>query len=135
MTQLQNVRFAHYHQPIRDTKYNGITIAYVREGKYIIYGWSLACAPDNFNKHTGRSYATNTLETNYGDMIIFPCCSYVGEFSRTGIMYCGEIFEEYNLRDIISDSTVDAMDSTDIKHAVISDMLVQRVIQVLLGHK
>ena len=135
MTALQNVRFAHHHAPIQDTKYNGFTVAYVREGKFIKYAWSLACDPDQFNKAIGRKFATTNLETHYGDLIklkSFDVCSYRHNTSRYGIMHIAEIIQYYHLTGCISHNVLDDMDVFSIKHSAISGMLITNI-RILLN--
>lgn len=137
MTTPQNVRFAHHHLPVGGTKYNGFTIAYVREGNYIKYAWSLACAPDQFNKATGRKFATENLEKNFDVINLFESLnngSYRSNKDRAGIMHVKEIIQYYDLSDFIADNVLADMDTFSIKHAAISNILIGQVNDILLSN-
>jgi hypothetical protein len=137
MTTPQNVRFAHHHLPVAGTKYNGFTIAYVREGKFIKYAWSLACATDNFSKVEGRKFSTANLEKRF-DIIneiaaLNDGNSYHSPVGRFGCIHMNEIVDYYDLGTIIADNVIEDMDTFSIKHAAISNMLILSVEDVLLN--
>jgi uncharacterized protein YwqG len=127
MTKLQNIRFSHVHELEDHPKYSGFTVAYVREDKFIKYGYSFACKPDQFSKAEGRKFSTATLEREYENMVTIPANSHLNPFARAGFMCVEEIIDELELNSVLGDHVIEKMTTMDFKHAVISAFLDKHV--------
>lgn len=130
-----NIRFAHHYEQIKDTKYNGFTIAYVREGRFVKYAYALACMPDQFSKADGRKFATATLEREYVNMVPKTGNSHLNPFARAGFMCIEEMIGEIELDEILADHVTNKMLMTDFKHAVITEFLDNTIYAYLLHSK
>lgn len=126
-TKLQNIRFSHVHELEDHPKYNGFTVAYVREGKFIKYGYSFACNPDQFSKAEGRKFSTATLEREYENMVTNLPTSDLNPVARAGFMCVEEMIYELELNAVLGDHVVEKMTTMDFKHAVISAFLDKHV--------
>lgn len=127
-TKLQNIRFSHVHELDGHPDYNGFTIAYVREGKFVKYGYSLACKPDQFSKSDGRLCSSMTLEREYENMITHPTNSHLNPFARAGFMCVEELIIEIELRKVLGDHVTSTLTMMDFKHSVISAFLNDRIL-------
>lgn len=127
-TKLENVRFAHYPEKVDGTKCNGFTIAYVRQGKHVRYGYSLACAPDQFSKQVGREFSTATLEREYTKLLGMPeDVSCRSTELRAGVLHVGEIAETYAINAMMADQVVDKLNAEDFKHSAIANVLIGQI--------
>lgn len=144
MTQVfsPSVRFVHAPK-VFDTDhcpYSGFTILYVRTEDWVDFTYSLCHKKDQYSKVIGRNETAKTWEQVSVDYPLVssehPHENFIDTKNRFGIVSVTVFRESVAGTNVFSDQMIDSMDMFDFKHAYISEMLYQLVVNhaVLAKH-
>jgi hypothetical protein len=127
------IRFVHVQEEF--PKYNGFTVAYERSDTSVFFSYAMCCKPDQYVKSIGRDVSVATYQQHSSEIIEV---THVDSDKRVGCVSISSfisILKISSVNSALADHVVDNLSMMDFKHAFISNVLVEFIIENMLGPK
>lgn len=109
------------------------TVAYVRDNSHVYFAWSQVNPLDNYIKSIGRDISKNRLEVQLPTMLVQSEVNQrlIFVLSRVGFISSAELISKCHVRHVISDQMMATMTPMDFKHAYITSIVADIVLENL----